>query len=138
MSNIHHLRRELLPNMLQRFEALYGLKSVDDKKVLANIIEQVDDVLFQDYLKRKREMFQSITAAGLLSPTADPLTNVRPKGRYPATLSASSPRVLTSQPGHPRCASIHAQRSIVPGGCARTCHESCACIDATGDRNASW
>ncbi|KAJ9127797.1 hypothetical protein QFC24_000080 [Naganishia onofrii] len=86
MSNIHHLRTELLPNMLQRFEALYGLKSVDDKKVLANIIEQVDDVLFQDYLKRKREMFQSITAAGLLSPTADPLTNVRPKDVRPYML----------------------------------------------------
>ncbi|KAJ9125138.1 hypothetical protein QFC22_000092 [Naganishia vaughanmartiniae] len=77
---------KLLPNMLQRFEALYGLKSVDDKKVLANVIEQVDDVLFQDYLKRKREVFQSITVAGLLGPTEDPLTNVRPKDVRPYML----------------------------------------------------
>ncbi|KAJ9097373.1 hypothetical protein QFC19_006842 [Naganishia cerealis] len=86
MSNIHYLRKELLPNMLQRFEALYGLKSVDDKKILQNIIEQVDDVLFQDYLKRKRETFQSITEAGLLGPSEDPLTNVRPKDVRPYML----------------------------------------------------
>ena len=66
--------------MLTKFEALYGLKSVDDKDMLQQIIGQVDEVLFEDYLKRKRETLQQITDMGLLGPGVDPLTEVRPKG----------------------------------------------------------
>jgi exocyst complex component 2 len=80
MSNILHLQTKLLPIMLTKFEALYGLKSVDDKDMLQQIIGQVDEVLFEDYLKRKRETLQQITDMGLLGPGVDPLTEVRPKG----------------------------------------------------------
>lgn len=66
--------------MLTKFEALYGLKSVDDKDMLQQIIGQVDEVLFEDYLKRKRETLQQIADMGLLGPGVDPLTEVRPKG----------------------------------------------------------
>ena len=81
MSNIRHLQTKLLPTMLSKFEALYGLKSVDDKDTLRQVIQQVDDVLFQDYLKRKRRTLQDITEAGLLGAGVDPLTEVRPSGK---------------------------------------------------------
>lgn len=82
MSNIHHLQTQLLPTMLSKFEVLYGLKSVDDKDTLRQAIGQVDDVLFQDYLKRKREALHNITDAGLLGAGVTPLTEVRPSGEY--------------------------------------------------------
>lgn len=83
MSNIQHLQTKLLPTMLSKFEALYGLKSVDDKDTLRQVIQQVDDVLFQDYLKRKRGTLQDITDAGLLGVGVDPLTEARPSGKDP-------------------------------------------------------
>ena len=83
MSNIRHLQTKLLPTMLSKFEALYGLKSVDDKDTLRQVIQQVDDVLFQDYLKRKRRTLQDITDAGLLGVGVDPLTEARPSGKDP-------------------------------------------------------
>ncbi|KAJ9115628.1 hypothetical protein QFC20_000954 [Naganishia adeliensis] len=86
MSNILHLQTKLLPTMLTKFEALYGLKSVDDKDMLQQIIGQVDEVLFEDYLKRKRETLQQITDTGLLGPGVDPLTEVRPKDVRPYML----------------------------------------------------
>ena len=86
MSNIRHLQTKLLPTMLSKFEVLYGLKSVDDKNTLRQVIEQVDDVLFQDYLKRKRETLQEITDAGLLGAGVNPLTEVRPRGKFSQVL----------------------------------------------------
>jgi exocyst complex component 2 len=110
MSNIQHLQTELLPTMLSKFEVLYGLKSVDDKNTLRQVIEQVDDVLFQDYLKRKRETLQNITETGLLGPGVNPLSEVRPSGKQ---LAVYGSQVFISF-SH-RCATLHAQGSAMSG-----------------------
>jgi hypothetical protein len=132
MSNIRHLQTKLLPTMLTKFEALYGLKSVDDKDMLQQIIGQVDEVLFEDYLKRKRETLQQITDAGLLGPGVDPLAEVRPKGehvlfhKWPGRTREPDLRYFSC-----RRPTLHAQRSLVLGGCACACHHTRPCLDAT-------
>lgn len=117
--------------MLSKFEVLYGLKSVDDKNTLRQVIEQVDDVLFQDYLKRKRETLQNITDAGLLGPGVNPLSEVRPSGKQSAICSAQE---LTSSSR--RRATLHAQGFAMSGRRTCACHHPRTRLDPARHRDA--
>jgi len=59
------MKRDLLPSFMGRFESMYGISTATDRETLDEVVEQLDKILFDDFIKRKSESLLKFTEAGI-------------------------------------------------------------------------
>lgn len=67
LSNLAHLKEDILPRMIDRFDKLYGVATTGDRKTLDEVVAQLDKILMDDLAKRKTEALRMIIQDGLIN-----------------------------------------------------------------------
>ncbi|CAG8479390.1 21874_t:CDS:10 [Gigaspora rosea] len=71
ISNLSNLKQFMIPRIVSQFEAAYKCSLVDDTQTLNDVINQLDGILFEDYLKRQTQKIRNIVVNGILSGDVD-------------------------------------------------------------------
>jgi exocyst complex component 2 len=61
-----HLKTEIIPRITERFDKLYGVATLDDRKTLDDVVAQLDKILMDDLVKRKSLELRGIVQDGLI------------------------------------------------------------------------
>ena len=56
----------MLPSFMTKFENMYGISTEADRETLDEVVEQLDKILFDDFVKRKAETLLAISQMGLI------------------------------------------------------------------------
>ncbi|THW13667.1 exocyst complex component Sec5 [Aureobasidium pullulans] len=83
LSNLNHLRREVVPQLISQFESSFSIKFTDESKQIRDVLKQIDDRLFQGYVKPTTTQLREIISAGISSPNWLPKTSSRPTNARP-------------------------------------------------------
>lgn len=125
ISNFGHLKTDALPAMLRAFEATYGAVTEEDRRTLAEVEDQLDKILFDDFTRRKAIVLQHTIQRGVLS-GIDWHRAGKPTG------PSCSPRRL--RPALP----VRATDPVVPSQrSARTCTRRCCSWSRSTPRSAA-
>ncbi|KAI1317314.1 hypothetical protein EDD11_008683 [Mortierella claussenii] len=91
ISNLSELRSVTIPKLLTDFEKTCGISMVDDGKTLVEVVDQLDSILFDDYIKRKTVVASRVITDGILYGGIDWYSIPKPTGvhsfMYEAMLS---------------------------------------------------
>ncbi|KAG0296587.1 hypothetical protein BGZ98_000887 [Dissophora globulifera] len=66
ISNLSELRSTTIPKLLKDFEKVCGISMADDGKTLIEVVDQLDSILFEDYIKRKTVVASRLITDGIL------------------------------------------------------------------------
>ncbi|KAI4739721.1 exocyst complex component Sec5 [Aureobasidium sp. EXF-12298] len=83
LSNLNHLRREVVPQLISQFESSFSIKFTDESKQIRDVLKQIDDRLFLGYVKPTTTQLREIITAGISSPNWLPKTSSRPTNARP-------------------------------------------------------
>ncbi|KAG9971632.1 exocyst complex protein, partial [Aureobasidium melanogenum] len=83
LSNLNHLRREVVPQLISQFESSFSIKFTDESKQIRDVLKQIDDRLFLGYVKPTTTQLREIITAGIASPNWLPKTSSRPTNARP-------------------------------------------------------
>ncbi|KAI4719720.1 exocyst complex component Sec5 [Aureobasidium sp. EXF-10727] len=83
LSNLNHLRREVVPQLISQFESSFSIKFTDESKQIRDVLKQIDDRLFLGYVKPTTTQLRDIITAGISSPTWLPKASTRPTNARP-------------------------------------------------------
>ncbi|BGP12574.1 hypothetical protein JCM10213_004839 [Rhodosporidiobolus nylandii] len=83
VSNLTHLRETAIPRLIHQFQTAYKVDMHADTQMLMDVTDQLDKILFDDYVKRKSADVAKIIRKGVLGGTvnwyeADKPTEVHP------------------------------------------------------------
>lgn len=82
LSNLTHLRSEVIPQLISHFEAAFSVKLTEESKTIRDVLAQIDARLFQSYVK----------------PTVDKLTTIITNGVTSKDWEPSTPRPVDAKP----------------------------------------
>ncbi|PKK78359.1 hypothetical protein RhiirC2_730073 [Rhizophagus irregularis] len=71
ISNLSNLKQLMIPRIVNQFETAYKCSMADDTQALNTVVDQLDGILFDDYIKRKTEIVRNIIINGILSNEID-------------------------------------------------------------------
>ncbi|CAG8674429.1 4002_t:CDS:10, partial [Dentiscutata heterogama] len=71
ISNLSNLKQFMIPRIVSQFETAYKCSLSDDTQTLNDVINQLDGILFEDYLKRQTQKIRDIVVNGILSGDVD-------------------------------------------------------------------
>ncbi|RIA91034.1 exocyst complex component Sec5-domain-containing protein [Glomus cerebriforme] len=71
ISNLSNLKQLMIPRIVNQFETAYKCSMAEDTQALNTVVDQLDGILFEDYLKRKAEIVREIITNGILSSEID-------------------------------------------------------------------
>lgn len=74
LSNLNHLRSEVIPQLISHFESAFSVKLTEESKTIRDVLAQIDARLFQSYVDPTIKVLQQTIAAGIASPTWVPST----------------------------------------------------------------
>ena len=74
LSNLNHLRSEVIPQLISHFESAFSVKLTEESKTIRDVLAQIDARLFQSYVEPTIQVLQQTIAAGIASPTWEPAT----------------------------------------------------------------
>lgn len=74
LSNLAHLRTEIIPQLISQFETNFSVKLTDESKTIRDVVGQIDARLFQSYVIPTIDYLKQRIAEGIASPTWDPTT----------------------------------------------------------------
>lgn len=110
LSNLTHLRSEVIPQLISLFETLFSIKLTEESKTIRDVLSQIDARLFQSYVKSTVDHITSTISNGIASPAWEPAPETRPIDARPyiydvlialvivhADVTASTTAGLTSQ-----------------------------------------
>jgi exocyst complex component 2 len=82
LSNLNHLRSEVIPQLISQFESAFSVKLTEESKTIRDVLAQIDARLFQSYVKPTVNKLTAIIADGIASrdwePTTPRPTDARP------------------------------------------------------------
>ncbi|KAF9437553.1 hypothetical protein BGZ76_000261 [Entomortierella beljakovae] len=91
ISNLNELRSVTIPKLLTGFEKTCSISMADDGKKLIEVVDQLDSILFDDYIKRKTVVASRVITDGILYSGLDWYSVPKPTGvhsfMYEALLS---------------------------------------------------
>ncbi|KAF9899304.1 hypothetical protein BX616_003108, partial [Lobosporangium transversale] len=91
ISNLSELRAVTIPKLLADFERTCDIRMMDDGKTLIEVVDQLDSILFEDYIKRKAVVASRVITDGILYGGIDWQSTPKPTGvhsfMYEALLS---------------------------------------------------
>lgn len=82
LSNIAHLRSEIIPQLISQFESSFSVKLTEESKTIRDVLGQIDARLFQSYVKPTVDHLTTIITNGITSPSWVPSTS-RPTNARP-------------------------------------------------------
>jgi len=82
LSNLNHLRREVIPQLISQFETSFSVKLTEESKTIRDVLGQIDARLFQSYVKPTVDKLNDIIAASVTPSTWLP-ENTRPTNAKP-------------------------------------------------------
>jgi exocyst complex component 2 len=68
LSNLTHLRHDLIPHLISTFESSFSVSLIDETKTIRDVLSQIDARLFQSYVRPTVEQLQKIISDGVTSP----------------------------------------------------------------------
>ncbi|KIJ14534.1 hypothetical protein PAXINDRAFT_100026 [Paxillus involutus ATCC 200175] len=71
LSNFVYLSGSLIPSMMSQLESAFGTSNEDDRKTLVKVVQELDNTLFNGYVKPKSAMVTAILREGILDPEMD-------------------------------------------------------------------
>ncbi|CAK4034666.1 exocyst complex [Lecanosticta acicola] len=74
LSNLTHLRSEVIPQLISHFEAAFSVKLTDESKTIRDVLAQIDGRLFQSYVKPIVDTLTATITNGISSPEWEPTT----------------------------------------------------------------
>ncbi|EME47075.1 hypothetical protein DOTSEDRAFT_50559 [Dothistroma septosporum NZE10] len=74
LSNLNHLRSEVIPQLISHFESAFSVKLTEESKTIRDVLAQIDARLFQSYVEPTIQVLQRTISAGIASPSWEPLT----------------------------------------------------------------
>ncbi|KAG8889358.1 hypothetical protein FRB98_004642 [Tulasnella sp. 332] len=79
LSNLAHLKKTLIPNMLAQLDSAFGGSGTYDRQTATRIVSELDKTLFTDFIRPKSEAVANIVRGGIVDPAMDWLDTPRPK-----------------------------------------------------------
>ena len=123
VSNLTQLRESILPRLISQFQSAFKVDMSQDVAMLMEVTDQLDKILFDDYVKRRSEEVGRIIRKGVLGGTVDWYEAEKPTGELTSFIPYSlvlSDIELTRKLGWAnRGSSIHLRRS--PFSRSRSC-----------------
>lgn len=80
MSNLTHLRETTIPRLVAQFQSAFNIDMTQDVQMLMDVTEQLDKILFDDYVKRKSADVAKIIRKGVLGGTVNWYEADKPTG----------------------------------------------------------
>ncbi|KAL3467591.1 exocyst complex component Sec5-domain-containing protein [Aspergillus heterothallicus] len=117
LSNIKAFQADLVPQLVANFETAFSVTLTDEAKTLRQVLDQVDQRLFQSYTKPTIKNLEKIISEGVTSPVWEP-TDSRPDQVRPYVYNAMLTLVLVHteiSTTIPSTSSSGASRSSVTG-----------------------
>ena len=68
LSNLAHLRTEVIPHLILLFETSFSVKLTEESKTIRDVLGQIDARLFQSYVKPTVDKLNKIINDGVTSP----------------------------------------------------------------------
>ncbi|KAL4915551.1 exocyst complex component Sec5-domain-containing protein [Aspergillus aurantiobrunneus] len=87
LSNIKALQADLVPQLVANFEAAFSVTLADEAKIIRQILDQIDQRLFQSYTEPTINSLKNIITEGVTSPVWEPSTS-RPEQVRPYVYNA--------------------------------------------------
>lgn len=82
LSNLAHLRTEVIPQLISQFESNFSVKLTDESKTIRDVLGQIDARLFQSYVKPTVDVLNQTINDGIANsswvPTAPRPTDAKP------------------------------------------------------------
>ncbi|KAI9695078.1 MAG: hypothetical protein M1820_008940 [Bogoriella megaspora] len=72
LSNLQHLRKDLINNLLSEFETSFSVKLTDESTTIRDVVTQIDARLFHSYTRPLVERLSTIIKSGVSSPSWAP------------------------------------------------------------------
>ncbi|KAK1064298.1 Exocyst complex component S5 [Friedmanniomyces endolithicus] len=72
LSNLSHLRAEIIPHLISAFESSFSVKLTEETKTVRDVLGQIDARLFQAYVKPTVERLSVLIHDGIHSPSWPP------------------------------------------------------------------
>ncbi|KAM0755622.1 hypothetical protein T439DRAFT_295613 [Meredithblackwellia eburnea MCA 4105] len=94
VSNLSHLRSTTIPRMINQFQAAFKEDMPQDVHMLMEVINQLDGILFDDYVKRKSSEVAKIIKKGVLGGTVNWYEAPKPTEVHPFIYDALLSLVL--------------------------------------------
>ncbi|GAA5980926.1 hypothetical protein JCM10908_003921 [Rhodotorula pacifica] len=79
VSNLSHVRETTMPRLINQFSAAFKTDMSSDVQMLLDVTDQLDKILFEDYVKRKSNEIASIIRKGVLGGEVDWYEADKPK-----------------------------------------------------------
>lgn len=81
VSNLTHLRDTTIPRLINQFQLAFKVDMTKDLQMLMDVTEQLDKILFDDYVKRKSGDVAKIIRKGVLGGTVNWYEAAKPTGQ---------------------------------------------------------
>ncbi|PWN47770.1 hypothetical protein IE53DRAFT_390079 [Violaceomyces palustris] len=83
VTNLWHLNKVVVPNLIKQFQEAYQVNMSDDLATLDEVAQQLDGILFNDYIKRKTGVISNTIRTGILQSGIDWQRIPKPSGVHP-------------------------------------------------------
>lgn len=80
VSNFDYLMQSLIPSMITQLESVLGSKIDNDRQTLMTVVKELEQTLFEGYVKPKSTFVMNIVRNGVLDPNMDWYETPPPKG----------------------------------------------------------
>ncbi|BGP36516.1 Exocyst complex component S5 [Rhodotorula kratochvilovae] len=94
VSNLTHLRETTIPRLISQFSTAFRVDTAGDAQMLMDVTDQLDKILFDDYVKRKSAEVAKIIRKGVLGGTVDWYEAEKPTEVHPFIYDALLSLVL--------------------------------------------
>lgn len=74
LSNLNHLRSEVIPQLISQFESAFSVKLTEESKTIRDVLAQIDARLFQAYVKPLVDDLTATITSGIISKGWEPAT----------------------------------------------------------------
>ncbi|KFH67059.1 hypothetical protein MVEG_07582 [Podila verticillata NRRL 6337] len=88
ISNLNEVGSKTIPKLLADFERTCRLSMAEDGKALVEVVGQLDNILFEDYIKRKTVVASRVITDGILYGGIDWYSMAKPTGVHAFTFEA--------------------------------------------------
>ncbi|KAF2213217.1 hypothetical protein CERZMDRAFT_67445 [Cercospora zeae-maydis SCOH1-5] len=72
LSNLNHLRSEVIPQLISQFESAFSVKLTEESKTIRDVLAQIDARLFQAYVKPLVDDLTATITSGITSKDWEP------------------------------------------------------------------
>ncbi|GAA6018196.1 hypothetical protein JCM11491_005628 [Sporobolomyces phaffii] len=94
VSNLTHLRESIIPRFISQFQTAFKVDMAQDVEMLMEVTDQLDKILFDDYVQRKSAQVGEIIRKGVLGGRVDWYQAEKPKEVHPFIYDALLSLVL--------------------------------------------